>query len=164
MANSSNANGAVEGDTSTSTPSSLKQKLCARKEESARKRKMTSPFALPSPHKLLIQKAQETITKYCTTVTVNINPTMVPFMLPTVIEEDQYGNDAIRLNFPNVNHNTVDVQRAYNICRNLIVNPLNNQSKEDPWSLGLDVKMFVIHWKKVCCVLDYIFVPVCVVQ
>ena len=125
---------------------------------------MTSPFALPSSQESPVQRVQETIAKYCTTVPVNIHPTMVPFILPTTMEKDQYSKDTIRLNILNANHNTWDVQRSYNICENIIGNPLNNQSKDDPRSLGLDVQMFVVHWKKICCVLDYIFVPVCVVQ
>ena len=88
MVNSNNGTAVAAGDASTSMPSSLKQKSHVRKRESTRKLKTTSLITALPPQKSLIQQADETMAKYCTTVPVNIHPTLVPFILPTTTEKD----------------------------------------------------------------------------
>ena len=81
---------------------------------------------------------------------------MVPFLWPTSIVDNEDGTSSIRLNIPNVNHNTVDVKKTYEISDNFLGNPLNKNSTHAR-SFGQDSELFVIKWKKVCFICFEVF-------
>jgi hypothetical protein len=107
-----------------------------------------NPKATPSPRKSAIQVAEALLKRVCATTTISIHPTMIPFFWPMTISNKGNNRRSIRLNIPNVNHNTVTNLKALEIADNICDSPLGTGSSHSQ-SFGQDMEMFAIWWDKV---------------
>lgn len=116
-----------------------------------RKERENSPAQVPTvitPKKTPIKLAQNCLRDHCLSMTGRIHPTMTPFLLPNTILKREGDTKSIQLNIPNVNHNTVNSKKVYEIGDNILGNPLRATNTHAE-TFGQDMELFVIWWDKV---------------
>ena len=64
---------------------------------------------------------------------------MLPFISPTTFATN-YGGTFIRLNMPDVNHNTGNKEKAYEIVNNILSNPIGIRNKQlQEWIMDIQL-------------------------
>ena len=102
----------------------------------------------PPPSMSRAESAANLEHQNCTTIKIEVHPTMMAFMMPLrkVIDED--GEEVVQVNIPNVNHNVPNPKKAMEITNNVLGNPINIKDRERP-EFAWDMEVFGFYHKRV---------------
>ena len=90
-----------------------------------------------------VDGATKVINESCSTINLEIHPSMVLFAIPLITQEKK-----LVTTIPHVNHNSLSLKTAYEITNNIANNALGVKRKHAP-EIGNDMTMFAIHYDRV---------------
>jgi len=107
------------------------------------KKRLKYKASTPTPTKSKAELAKMLEDTHCTRISVMVHPTMMIMLLPLY-----HGDDTIQVNMPNVNHNTLDRQKALQLTNNISGNAIDIGERKTP-SFGEDVEYFFYYHERV---------------
>ena len=139
----------VENSAATNAPPTPVRLLAVGKQAQTQfttplsKRRRKNKASTPTPTKSKAELAKMLEDKHCTRISVMVHPTMMIMLLPLY-----HGDNTIQVNMPNVNHNTLDRQKALQLTNNISGNAIDIGERKTP-SFGEDVEYFFYYHERV---------------
>jgi hypothetical protein len=139
----------VENSAATNAPPTPVRLLAVEKQAQTQfttplsKRRRKNKASTPTPTKSKAELAKMLEDKHCTRISVMVHPTMMIMLLPLY-----HGDNTIQVNMPNVNHNTLDRQKALQLTNNISGNAIDIGERKTP-SFGEDVEYFFYYHERV---------------